>query len=134
MTSHAHKLILHVFVSIDIQSNSVITNSSGPAKCFVQAPGFVITRIHYNQVDLCRKWSFGTDTFVHYNRVFVITEFVITLLHCIFFPFKSVTSFMDDLLSIIKIVVIVFLLLFGLPVILSLNVGTNLASSNHFLG
>jgi len=60
--------------SNQIQWNSVITNSSGPAKS-----------VRYNRVDLCSKWTFGSEIFVGYNRVsdrynqmFVLTEFVIT--------------------------------------------------------
>jgi len=39
---------------------------------------FYITRVYYNQVNLCSKWANGTVIFVCYKRLFVITEFVIT--------------------------------------------------------
>ena len=55
-----------------LQSNSVITNSSGAAKF-----------VRYNRVDLCSKCSFGTDKFVPYTWVFIITEIVITEFRCI---------------------------------------------------
>jgi len=45
--------------------------------CSLQ-PGFVITGLIY-----VVKWPIGTEQFVRYNRVFVITEFVITEFHCI---------------------------------------------------
>ena len=45
--------------------------------------GFEITGLIY-----VVKWSLGTKTFVHYNRMFVITEFVITEFHCSY-NFKS---------------------------------------------
>ena len=57
-----------------IKWNSVITNSSGPAKS-----------VRYNRVNLCNKCSFGTKISVRYNRVFVVTEFVITEFHCTIF-------------------------------------------------
>ncbi len=54
-----------------IQSNSVITNSSGP-DIFVR----------YNLVNLCTNVTNLALKSVRYNRVFVITEFVITEFHC----------------------------------------------------
>ena len=62
----------NIFLYFNVQSNLVITNSSGPTRC-----------VRYNRVDLCTKWSLMTENFVRYNRVFVITEFVITGFHCI---------------------------------------------------
>ncbi len=54
-------------LNIDIQSNSVITNSQGPTKF-----------VRYNRAFYVVKWLFETEFFVRYNQVFVITEF-----HCI---------------------------------------------------
>jgi hypothetical protein len=47
-------------------------------------PRFVITTF----VDLCTKWWFGTGNFVRFNRVFVITKFVIT-------EFRSINNFVS---------------------------------------
>jgi len=66
---------------LKIQWNSVITNSSGPAKS-----------VRYNRVNLCTKWTFGTKIFVRYNRVFVITEFVITEFHYIMYKNLRLTD------------------------------------------
>jgi len=39
---------------------------------------FCYNRDPLNQVDLCSNWAFGTQIFIQYNWVFIITEFVIT--------------------------------------------------------
>ncbi len=46
--------------------------------CSLQ-PGFVITGLIYVE-----NWSFGTEKYVLYNWVFVITEFVIIEFYCIY--------------------------------------------------
>ena len=42
---------------------------------------FATTGVCYNWVDMCTKWSFGTEISFHYNRVFVLTEFVTSEFH-----------------------------------------------------
>jgi len=76
-----------------LQSKSVITNSWGPTKFVCLLLGFVITGLFYVVMGL-----FGTELFVRYNRVFVITEFVITEFHYTLidsgsYQFRSYLSF-----------------------------------------
>ncbi len=54
---------------------------------------FVITVIRYNRVNLCSKWTIGTEIFVRYNRVFVKTVFVITEFYCSIFGFFDYQKF-----------------------------------------
>ncbi len=60
-----------VFVISRIQSNSVKTNSS-EREIFVR----------YNRVNMCTKITNFASKSVRYNRVFVITKFLITEFHC----------------------------------------------------
>jgi hypothetical protein len=46
---------------------------------------FVITGVRYNRVNLCTYMTNFALKSVRYNRVFVITEFVITEFHCTLF-------------------------------------------------
>ena len=62
-------------LKLEIQSNSVITNSTGPRKS-----------VRYSREDLCSKpviWDLKTGfKFVRYNRDFVVTVIVITEFDC----------------------------------------------------
>ncbi len=60
-------------VAFNVQWNSIITNSSGPA-IFVR----------YNRVHLCTNDTNLALKSVRYKRVFFITEFVINEFHCIY--------------------------------------------------
>ncbi len=60
-------------ISMEIQSNSVITNSLGPVKFVRYNREFILTGVIY-----VLYIGFGTKKSVRYNRRFVITEF-----HCI---------------------------------------------------
>ena len=63
-------------LKLDVQSNSVITNSSGPTKLVRYNRVFVITGLFY-----VAKWPFGPQNLFVITE-FVITEFVITEFHC----------------------------------------------------
>ncbi len=62
-------------IILQLQSNSVITNSSGTD-----------ILVRYDQVNLCTNMAKFALKSVRYNRVFVLTEFVITEFHCKFNP------------------------------------------------
>jgi len=51
--------------------------------CYNQELGPDQICVPYNRVDLCGKMFIWSEYFARYNQVFVITEFVITQLHCI---------------------------------------------------
>ena len=86
---------------------------------------FVITGVCHNRVNLCSKLTFGTKLFVCYNRVFVISEFVITEFHC---TSKFTSRAKNDFFFLKNILYIIRLVFLAL----SSNYEINLKIGNYF--